>query len=441
MPVELLLLPALAAAEPSFPMPYAGIYPREYVHDLAFPEGFVWGTGTASYQIEGGWNDGGRGRSIWDTFSGAGGGTPNPGHEVLGDVGDVACDHYHKWKEDVALMRSLGLKSYRFSIAWPRLLPNGTLAGGVSQAGVTFYNGLIDELLASGITPYVTLYHWDLPETLQTASLQGWLDRRLVKLFAEYAGLCFTLFGDRVKYWTTFNEAWTFTVLGYGSGSKAPGRPYANIATHPYLAGHTVLLAHAAAVGAYRAHANGAGGKIGITNNCDWNEPASDRPEDVAAAERANEWWLAWFADPIWLGDYPASMRAKLGDRLPRFTDAEKESLRGSADFFGLNHYGSKFAAHQPTPPGYGTSADAPYSYWSDYEASDFHTPDAAGRQSHAPDMPRGASVWLYSVPWGLRKLLNWVHRRYGPAVHVYVTENGWSTPGDDGVEAGVDDP
>ena len=213
----LLLSVAVAATAAEFPMPYSGIYPKEYARDLAFPEGFVWGLGTAAYQIEGAWNEGGRGRSIWDTFSGAGGGTPNKGHEVVGDNGDVACDHYHRWKEDVALMKSLGLKSYRFSISWPRLLPNGTLAGGVNQEAVQFYNALIDELLASGITPYVTLYHWDLPETLQTASLQGWLDKRLIKLFEEYATLCFGLFGDRVKKWTTFNGVASLASLGAAS--------------------------------------------------------------------------------------------------------------------------------------------------------------------------------------------------------------------------------
>ena len=195
-----------AAAAGSISLPYSGAYPEEYLRGGTFPPGFVWGFGTASYQIEGAWNEGGRGRSIWDTFSGAGGKTPNVGHEVIGDTGDVACDHYHRYREDVSLMASLGVKNYRFSIAWPRLLPNGTLSGGVNQAGVDFYNGLINELINHGIEPFVTLYHWDLPETLQTAEMPGWLDRRLIPLFEQYARLCFRLFGDRVKYWTTFNE-------------------------------------------------------------------------------------------------------------------------------------------------------------------------------------------------------------------------------------------
>ncbi|KAL1529113.1 hypothetical protein AB1Y20_000073 [Prymnesium parvum] len=414
---------------PAITLPYQGAYPSAYAHGGKFPRGFVWGTGTAAYQIEGAWDEDGRGRSIWDTFSGAGGATPNPGHEVVGDTGDTACDHYHRYAEDVELMVELGLTNYRFSLAWPRLLPNGTLSGGVNQRGVDFYNRLIDALLAHGIQPYVTLYHWDLPEALQTAQLPGWLDPRLPAIFEEYATLCFRLFGDRVKFWTTFNEAWTFLVLGYGSGSKAPGRPYTDIGSYPYRTGHHVLLAHARAVAAFRSDATlRRGGKIGITNNCDWNEPATASAADIAAAERANEWWLAWFADPIWLGDYPPSMRAKLGDRLPQFTAEEKALLKGSADFFGLNHYGSQFVTDSPTPAGYGNTTA--FAYWADYEASAQHT----------AEMPKAASAWLFSVPWGLRKLLRWVDRRYGRPP-IYITENGWSTPGGEGWEAGVVDP
>lgn len=412
-------------------LPYHGVYPTEYPRGGKFPADFVWGTGTASYQIEGAWNEDGRGRSIWDTFSGAGGAPPNQGHEVIGDNGDTACDFYHRYREDIKLMVELGLKSFRFSIAWPRLLPNGTLAGGINQKGVDFYNRVIEELLVHGIEPYVTLYHWDLPEALQTQKLPGWLDKRLVPLFEDYAKLCYDLFGDRVKFWTTFNEARTFVVYGYGKGSKAPGRPYIDIGTHPYTAGHNVLLAHARAVRAFRAHpktkANGA--KIGITNNCDWNEPASSAPSDIAAAERANEWMLAWFADPIWLGDYPASMRKKLGSRLPKFTRKEQTMLKGSADFFGLNHYQSQLTRDSPMPPDYGLPNGTGFTYWADYEAAGFHT----------ADMPKAASVWLFAVPWGLRQLLNWIDRRYGsPAI--YIMENGWSTPGGESWKEGVSD-
>ena len=204
--------------------PYVGAYPTAYASGGKFPPGFVWGMGTAAYQIEGAWNEDGRGLSIWDTYSGSGEYAANPGHEVPGDTGEVACDHYHRMKEDVKLMKDLGLKHYRFSIAWPRLLPQGTLAGGINPKGVAFYHSLIDELRANGIEPYVTLYHWDLPLALQKSTLKGWLDRSIVPLFKDYARLCFKEYGSKVKYWVTFNEAWTFIVLGYGTGSKAPGR-------------------------------------------------------------------------------------------------------------------------------------------------------------------------------------------------------------------------
>jgi beta-glucosidase/6-phospho-beta-glucosidase/beta-galactosidase len=232
--------------------PYLGSYPSEYASGGRFPPGFVWGMGTAAYQIEGAWNEDGRGASIWDTYTGSGNFPLNPGHEVPGDTGEVACDHYHRMREDVQLAVKLGLRHYRFSISWPRLLPRGTLAGGVNAKGVAFYHSLIDELRANNIEPYVTLYHWDLPQALQTSSLKGWLDRAIVPHFRDYAALCFREYGGKVKYWVTFNEAWTFIVLGYGTGSKAPGAPYTNISTFPYLAGHNVLLAHAEAVEARR---------------------------------------------------------------------------------------------------------------------------------------------------------------------------------------------
>jgi len=415
---------------PTIGLPYRGVYPRSYSYDtaMAFPEGFAWGLGTAAYQVEGGWKEGGRGPSIWDTYSGADGSNPNTLMEAAGDTGAVACDHYHQWRQDVALMADLGLRHYRFSISWSRILPNGTLSGGVNEEGVAFYSALIDALLVHNITPFVTLYHWDLPQALQTASLPGWLDRALVPLFVDFADLCFSRFADRVKHWTTFNEPWTFVVLGYGSGSKAPGYPYTDIARGPYLAGHHVLLAHARAVGAFRTARHS--GQIGITNNLDWREPLSSAAADIAAAERALLWWLGWFADPIWRGDYPPEMRAKLGSRLPLFNAEERAALLGSSDFFGLNHYGSAFCTNSPTAADYDLAGGTPPSYWSDAEAAVIHT----------PEMPQASSVWLYSVPWGLRKALSWIARRYG-SPPIYITENGWSTPGDEPAALGVVDP
>ena len=184
----------------AFPQPYrSGAYPSAYTTGGLFPEGFVWGLGTAAYQIEGAWDEDGRGMSIWDTFSGSGDAEPNPGHEVSGDSGAVTCDHYHRMEADVQLMAEIGLKNYRFSLAWPRILPNGTLAGGINQKGVEFYRRLLAQLRAHGIEPFITLYHWDLPQTLQTPSHPGWLDRGLVPLFREYAALCFEVRGRQPK--------------------------------------------------------------------------------------------------------------------------------------------------------------------------------------------------------------------------------------------------
>jgi len=430
-----------AACPHSFPGPYAdGAYPTEYVYGGGFPEGFVWGLGTAAYQIEGGYNEGGRGASIWDTFTGANTvGMPgsacasapcpiNGGMVSVGATGNVACDHYHRFKEDVALMAGLGLKHYRFSIAWPRVVPTGVVADGVNEDGLQFYDDLINELLAAGITPYVTLYHWDLPQALLDPDngLNGWYgvdasghpSGQLSRHFVDYADLCFSRYGDRVKTWVTFNEAWTFAYLGSGPGGHAPNaRPFNDPLVHPYVCAHNVLLAHAAAVARYRVRYQPTQrGKVGITNNCDWREPATRSPVDVAGAERALLFQLGWLADPVFLGDYPEAMRSLLGDRLPTFTDEERALVKGSADFFGLNHYGT----------GWGYSTDEPG--WL-----------GAYSGTSEEGFSRAQSGWLFASGWGFRKLLNWVDRRYG-SPDIFVTEGGWSLAADD-AESGRRDP
>jgi len=421
---------------PEYPRPYAfNEWPTSYRVEGSFPAGFAWGLGTAAYQIEGGYRDGGRGASIWDTFTGANtvgmpGGdcsycckvAPCPVSEHMiakGATGNVACDHYHTWRSDIALMKSMGLKHYRFSISWPRMVPTGKVrdGAGVNQEAVKFYNALIDELLAAGITPYVTLYHWDLPQALLSPpEVQGWWSSdpdtgepngQILQDWLNYADACFAAFGDRVKVWMTFNEAWTFTWLGSGWGKAPSITPFNDMNYHPWIAAHNVLNAHAEAVALYRRKYQAKqGGKIGITNNCDWREPASQSPYDVAAAERAVLWSLAWFTDPIFgkHGDYPKEMRRLLGAKLPAFTKEQKRLLNGSADFFGLNHYGSGWASTAPEAPGF----------------------DGARVKISEKGFPNAQSNWLFSVPWGFRKLLNWVDKRYNRPP-IYVTENGWS--------------
>jgi len=300
-----------------------------------FPRDFVWGTATSAYQIEGAVDVDGRQPSIWDTFCGI------PGNIANGDSGKEACDHYRRFEDDVKLMADMGLTAYRFSISWSRLFkdPAGKEP---NQRGIEFYNRLIDVLLDNGIQPWVTLYHWDLPEQLQQ-QYDGWLGEKTIALFAEYAATCFELFGDRVKRWITINESWVVSVLGYGQGIFAPGR-VSN--SEPYQVAHNLLLAHAEAVDVYRKKfQTSQKGLIGISNNCDWREPLTNSQEDCEAAQKALEFFLAWFADPIYLGDYPQSMKQAVGSRLPDFTAEQKLKIKGSSDFFGLNHYTTMYAS------------------------------------------------------------------------------------------------
>ena len=369
-----------------------------------FPDGFTWGVATSAFQIEGAALSDGKGPSIWDAFC------TIPGRVENGDRPDTAADHYAHYKEDVAIISELGFTAYRFSIAWSRLLPEGK--GAVNEAGIRFYSNLIDELLAAGIEPWVTLYHWDLPLALQLGH-DGWLNPRMADYYLEYADLCFRHFGDRVKNWITFNEPWVTGILGHGQGVFAPGR-VSN--SEPYIAGHNQLLAHARVVERYRTKYGRQGGRIGITNNCDWREPLSDSQEDRDAAERALQFFLGWFADPIWLGDYPEVMVQRLGERLPAFTPEEKALLKGSADFLGLNHYTTMYAAqaHGPVMSG---------SVFGNGGLSE----DQDVQLSVSPDWKLTTLKWAVA-PWGCGKLLHWIAARYGNPP-IYITENGATFP------------
>lgn len=363
-----------------------------------FPSDFVWGASTSSYQIEGAWLEHGKGLSIWDGYCHI------PGKIKDNDTGDVACDHYHRYKEDVQLMADMGLQAYRFSLSWPRIQPTGQ--GKPNAHGLRFYSDLIDALLKHDITPWVTLYHWDLPLALQL-EYDGWLNPKLADFFAEYASICFEAFGDRVKHWLTLNEPWCCAMLGHGLGMHAPGRISRD---EPYRAGHTMLRAHALAVKKYREQfQTRQKGVISVTNNCDWRAPLTDNEEDRQAAQRAVEFFLGWFADPVYTGDYPAVMRERLGDRLPRFTTRESELLQDSADFFGLNHYSTMYAAHHVAPQAHGLVADQDIVLSSD------------------PSWQKTAMQWNI-VPWGFQHLLEWIHARYH-APEIYVTENGCALP------------
>ncbi len=352
----------------------------------SFPPDFLWGASTAAYQIEGGARDDGRGPSTWDAF------TLIPGKTANNETGEIACDHYHRWREDVELMRALKLNSYRFSISWSRVMPQGR--GAVNAAGLDFYDRLVDALRAANIEPMATLYHWDLPLALQF-ELNGWEHDDLPKLFADYADLMYERLGDRVKYWLTLNEPWVSVDAGYFHGVHAPG---IKDVRRGYVAGHNLLRAHAHGVARYRASAKG-GGKIGFALNAPFFFPATQHRADVDAAERALVAFAAWFNDPPWFGDYPAVMRERLGSLLPAFSDEDSRLLKRSIDLIALNYYFSEVARHQ----------------------------DGAGAfdcalvpQRH---LARTEMGWPL-MPDGLVELLTWLDRRY-PGLPFYVTENG----------------
>ncbi len=368
-----------------------------------FSKEFVFGTSTSSYQIEGAHDKDGKGPSIWDAF------VRIPGKTANNENADVSCNFYHTYRDDIALMAKLGIKAFRFSFSWPRILPNGF--GNVNEKGILFYSEMIDCLLEHGIEPYATLYHWDLPLELQMAH-NGWLNPKIADYFAEYADVCFNYFGDRVKNWITINEPWVVAILGYGQGVFAPGRISK---TEPYLAAHNELLAHAKAVKIYREkYQTNQNGKIGISLNCDWREPLTDKQEDHEAAERALLFFAGWFADPIWFGDYPEVMRQRIGHKLPHFTDEEKVMLIGSSDFLGLNHYTTMFAANA-------IEIDSDRSVYGNGGISEDQDVDL----SVDPEWQTTSMNWAV-VPWGFRKLLEWIDKRYSnPAI--IVTENGMS--------------
>jgi beta-glucosidase len=376
-----------------------------------FPKEFTWGAATSAYQIEGGHTAGGKGPSIWDAFAAI------PGKTHQGESGQTAADHYHHVEEDVGLMRAMKLPAYRFSISWPRLQPDG--GGKINKAGIAFYDHLIDTLLENEVTPWVTLYHWDLPLALQLEQ-DGWLNPEMPAFFAEYADLCFHHFGDRVKHWLTLNEAWVVAILGHAHGVFAPGRVSVE---EPYRVGHHLLLAHSAAVQVYRQKYQPVQkGLIGMANNCDWREAATEDEGDIAAAQRSLEFFLGWFADPIHTGDYPETMRSRLGDRLPTFTDREAAEIRGSADFFGLNHYTTALTAHCENPFGK-----------TPVYLNGGITEDQLIRLSNSPDWDETAMGWGV-VPRGCRNLLHWIDRRYDHPP-IYITENGCAF--DDEIENG----
>ena len=353
----------------------------------SFPSGFLWGTATASYQIEGAWNEDDKGESIWDRF------THTPGKIQNGDTGDVALDHYHRYKDDIQLIKALGATAYRFSISWPRIFPEGT--GTPNPKGLDFYNRLADELLANGIAPFATLYHWDLPQALQDR-WGGWESRDTAHAFADYSGYVAERLSDRIRHFFTMNELAVFVELGYGAGSFAPGVKLPAARLNQLR--HHAVLAHGLAVQAIRAKAQ-QGTRIGPAENMTVGVPVIETPPHITAAERYTREINAGYLTVILEGRYTDAFLASAGADAPKFTTEELKIINSPLDFVGINVYVPKYVRAIDAAPG--------------YEALPFS-------KSH----PRMASPWhfigpeaLYWAPRHLVKLWN--------VKDIYITENG----------------
>jgi beta-glucosidase len=369
------------------------------VPDVALSN-FVWGVATAAYQIEGAVNEDGRGTSIWDTFS------HTPGKVLNGDTGDVACDHYHRWREDLALLGDLGVGAYRFSIAWPRVIPSGS--GAPNAAGLDWYERLVDALLESGIQPWVTLYHWDLPQPLEDAG--GWPERATADAFARYAEVVGRRLGDRVRTWATLNEPWCSAFLGYQIGVHAPGRRNPRLAL---AAAHTLLLAHGRAVEVLRSTSPGA--RVGIALNPAQVEPASDDEADLAAARRADGYHNRWFLDPLYGRGYPADMLEHFAEHFASPPSEDLQVIAAPTDFLGVNYYCPTIVRADSTDAFLG--------------ARSVQRPDEAVTQMD----------WIVR-PSGLSQLLGRLYRDY-PVSGLAVTENGAAYADPPAVDGRLHDP
>jgi beta-glucosidase len=354
---------------------------------------FIWGAATAAYQIEGAADEDGRGESVWDRFC------ATPGKVRNGDSGAVACDFYHRYPQDIELMRDLGLDAFRFSIAWPRVLPEGR--GRVNEAGLDFYDRLVDDLLAAGITPFPTLFHWDTPQALEDAG--GWPERATAEAFVEYADVVSARLGDRISHWTTHNEPWVVAWIGYAWGQHAPGR---TSETDAVAAAHHLLLSHGWAVDVLRIASPEA--EVGIVLNLEHVDPASDSPADMDAAREMDGTANRWFLDPLFKGEYPSDLRYA-----PPVHDGDLAAISRPIDFLGVNNY-FRYVVRA------GSNGDGPQTV-------------------KDPDAPMTDMGWEVH-PEGLHKLLMRVARDYAPT-GMYVTENGAAYGDIRGHDGAVHDP
>uniref|UniRef100_A0A804MDJ8 Beta-glucosidase 47 n=1 Tax=Zea mays TaxID=4577 RepID=A0A804MDJ8_MAIZE len=382
-----------------------------------FPPSFLFGAGSSSYQIEGAYLEDNKGLSNWDVFTHIKG--ASKGNIDDGSNGDMATDHYHRYKDDIEMMHSIGLTSYKFSLSWSRILPKGRF-GGINQAGIKFYNNLINGLLEKGIQPLVTINHYDIPEELQER-YNSWLNPEIQEDFTYFAELCFKMFGDRVKHWVTFNEPNLLAKLEYFIGGFPPNRcsepngkcDYGNSSTEPYIAAHNMILAHAKTNNIYRKnYKSKQGGSVGITIHMRWYEPLRNITEDHLAVSRALSFEAPWFLDPLFFGDYPHQMRQILGPNLPKFTAGEEKLLKNQIDFIGVNHYQTFYVK------------DCIYSLCD----IDPYTSEALVSESTERNgIPIGKLTQdanTYVVPSSMEKLVMYLKERYNN-IPLYITENG----------------
>jgi len=363
---------------------------------LAFPEDFLWGAATAAYQVEGAWNEDGKGESIWDRFS------HTPGNILDNSTGDVACEHYHRWREDVALMKGLGLQAYRFSVSWPRVLPAGR--GKVNQSGLDFYSRLVDGLLEAGIEPFPTLYHWDLPQSLQDEG--GWAERSTAEAFVEYADTVSRKLGDRIKHWITHNEPWSTVVMGHKLGMHAPGQKDFSTALK---VSHHLLLSHGWAVPVLRRNSPDA--EVGITLVMFPIVPGPSNTASLPIFRRCDGYFNRWYLDPLYGRHYPADMVAEYIDagHLPKeglnfVRQGDLEAIAVRTDFLGVNYYTPVITRRKLTSENENEPLTLLY-HGSDYEYTDI-------------------GMMVYAD--GLRHLLNRLYFDYRPE-KIYITENGAS--------------
>ncbi|KAL0342701.1 UNVERIFIED_CONTAM: Oleuropein beta-glucosidase [Sesamum calycinum] len=438
---------------PIFPYP-SGVLPANNDntkitrHDFR-DDDFLFGSATSAYQVEGAAAIGGRSMSVWDHLT-----LGNPGGIDDQSNGNVAADMYHRYKEDIRMMKQMGFNSYRFSISWTRVLPGGRWSAGVNKEGIEFYNNVIDTIIKYEMEPHVTLFHFDLPQCLEK-EYEGFLNRKIVDDFREYAELCFWEFGDRVKFWTSINEPWSYAFNGYVTGSFPPNKPSCTLEEalrsmptykcsvdskkaskafeksisiayecgkncspkDPYIVGKNLLLAHAAAVESYRTKfEDSQGGKIGIALNSVWYVPYDkNSEEDKKAVTRAIDFMFGWFLDPILRGSYPDTMKRYIPHEA-KFKPEEIEKVRGSIDFLGFNYYTTHVAKHDPNPQGEGYLADRRL------------VKDLYVTKEGLQIGEKSGAEWLYVVPWGLHMHLKFLKDTYkGDLPPIHITENGYA--------------